>query len=70
MTEGESRNAIRDGCGNTIPVNDNNPGIVVESNDYKGEVVCTLTSAATPTRRAGVLSHESQKHAYHNYQHT
>ena len=49
-------------------MNDNNPGIVVESNDYKGEVVCTLTSAATPTRRAGVLSNESQKHAYQNYQ--
>ena len=64
MAEGDSRSAMRDGCGNTIPVNDNNPGIVVEVNDNR-EVVCTLTSAATPTRRAAVFSQESSKYANH-----
>ena len=68
MAEGDSRNAMRDGRGNTIPVNDYNLGIVVEGNDNQ-EVVCTLTSAATPTRRAGVFSQESQKHNNH-YQYT
>ena len=69
MAEGDSRSAMRDGRGNTIPVNDNNPGIVVEGND-RGDFVCTLTSAATPTRRAAVFSQESQKHNNHHYQYT
>ena len=60
MAEGDSRNAI-----STIPVNDNNLGIVVEGND-RGEVACTLTSGATLTRRGNIFSQESKKHVIHD----
>ena len=68
MAEGDSRNANRDSSGNTIPVNDNNPGIVVEGNE-RGEVACTLTSGATLTRRANLFSQESKKHVIHDQYH-